>query len=266
MSQRVSVRTFRQAREAGRHLSMVTAYDATFARLLDEAGVDSLLVGDSLGNVVQGLDTTLPVTLDDVIYHTRAVSRGASRALVVADMPFLSYGAGMESGITNAGRLLKEGGAHAVKLEGGREFAELVHRLTAVGIPVCGHLGFTPQSINLFGGAYVQGRGDAGDHLVEDARILEESGAFAIVLEMVPRDLARRVTEAVRIPTIGIGAGPHTTGQVLVCYDLLGLNDTFSPRFVRRYAELAGTVRDAARAYVADVAAGTFPSDEHGFD
>lgn len=266
MAQRVTVRSFQQARSAGRKLSMVTCYDATFARLFDAAGVDSLLVGDSLGNVIQGLETTLPVTVDDIIYHTRAVARGTSRALLIADMPFLSYGTSMESGIVNAGRLMKEGGAHAVKLEGGREFAELVHRLVTIGIPVCGHLGFTPQSVHVFGGHYVQGRGDAAERLIEDARVLEESGAFALVLEMVPRSLAALVTEAVSIPTIGIGAGNTTTGQVLVSYDLLGLNDQFNPKFLKKFANLADDVRGAVAAYVSEVQDGSFPDDVHGYE
>lgn len=266
MKQRVTVRSFQQAKARGTRLSMITAYDATFARLLDESGADSLLVGDSLGNVIQGLDGTLPVTLDDIVYHCRAVSRATQRAMVIGDLPFLSYGAGMESSIHNAGRVLKEGGAQAVKLEGGREFAELVHRLVSIGIPVMGHLGFTPQSVNLFGGHYVQGRGDQAERLIEDAKILEEAGVFGIVLEMVPRALAARVTEAVGVPTIGIGAGPETTGQVLVCYDLLGLNDRFSPKFLKKYANLAETVRGAATAFVDEVRTGAFPTDAHCYE
>lgn len=261
----ITVRTLQKRKDDGVPITMVTAYDATFARLLDEAGVDAMLVGDSLGNVIQGRETTLPVELDHIIYHTAAVRRGATRAHVVADMPFLTYGAGLESGIINAGRLMKEGGAHAVKLEGGREFAELIHRLTTIGIPVMGHLGFTPQSVHRFGGFYVQGKGDASERLLEDARILEEAGAYAIVLEMVPMEIARTVSEALTIPTIGIGAGNGTDGQVLVCYDMLGLNDGFTPKFLKRYTNLADTVRDATQAYVDEVKARAFPTTDHSY-
>lgn len=265
MTQRKTVRTLQRARDEGVPITMVTAYDATFARLLDEADVDALLVGDSLGNVIQGQDTTIPVTLDHIIYHSAAVARGASRAHIVADMPFGTYGASVTDAVYNAARLMREGGAHAVKLEGGREFAETVHRISAIGVPVMGHLGLTPQSVHAFGGFRVQGRGDAGDALVEDARILEEAGAYAIVLELVPTELARRVTETVSIPTIGIGAGNATSGQVLVCYDMLGLNDGFTPKFLKRYASLADTVRDATRTYVDEVRARTFPDEAHSF-
>ena len=265
MSQRKTVRTLQRARDEGVPITMVTAYDATFARLLDEADVDALLVGDSLGNVVQGHETTIPVTLEHIIYHAAAVARGASRAHIVADMPFLSYGASVTDAVYNAGRLMREGSAHAVKLEGGREFAETVHRISSVGIPVMGHLGLTPQSVHAFGGFRVQGRGDAGDRLIEDARILEEAGAYAIVLELIPAELAQRVTAALSIPTIGIGAGNATSGQVLVCYDMLGLNDGFKPKFLKRYASLADTVRDATRTYVDEVRARSFPDEAHSF-
>lgn len=264
---KVSTRALQRMRDKGEPITMVTAYDATFARLFDEAGVDSMLVGDSLGNVIQGHGSTLPVELEHIIYHTAAVTRATQRAHIVADMPFGSYGASLERGVENAARLMKEGGAGGVKLEGGREFAELVHRLTLIGIPVMGHLGFTPQSVNTIGGHYVQGRDDeAADALIEDARVLEEAGAYAIVLEMVPKPLATRVTEAIGIPTIGIGAGNGTSGQVLVCYDMLGLNDGFNPTFLKKFAELAGTVRDATRAYCDEVKARSYPDDAHSFD
>lgn len=261
-----TTRSFTKRKERGEPITMVTAYDATFARLVEESGVDAILVGDSLGNVIQGQGTTLPVTLDEIAYHTRCVTRVTSRAHVVADMPFGTYGSGMHDAIDNAALLMKRGGAHGVKLEGGREFAELVHRMTTIGIPVMGHLGFTPQSVHAFGGHFVQGRdATAAERMVEDARVLEEAGAYAIVLEMVPVEVAAAVTEALRIPTIGIGAGNVTDGQVLVGYDLLGLNDSFQPRFLKKYADLAGTVRDAFAAYVAEVRERAYPADEHSF-
>lgn len=266
MTRRKTIRSLQKSRDEGTPITMVTCYDATFARLMDTCDIDAFLVGDSLGNVIQGHDSTLPVTLDDIIYHTRAVVRGSSRAHIVADMPFLSYGAGLDEAILAAGRLIKDGGAQAVKLEGGREFAELVHRLVGIGVPVMGHLGLTPQSVHAMGGYHVQGRGDAGARLLEDARILEEAGAYAIVLEMVPGPLAAQVTQALRIPTIGIGAGNQTSGQVLVSYDLLGLNDGFSPRFLKRFAELGTTVREATDAYAAEVRAGTYPAPAHTFE
>lgn len=263
---RVTTLGLQQQRERGERITVVTAYDATFARLLDEAGVDAILVGDSLGNVIQGHDTTLPVTVDHIVYHTAAVARGARRAHIIADMPFLSCSTGCDDAVRNAGRMMREGGAHAVKVEGGAPVAETVRRITEAGIPVMGHLGLTPQSVHKLGGFRVQGRDeDAAQRLRDDALALQQAGAYALVLEMVPRQLAREVTEALTIPTIGIGAGPDTSGQVLVCYDLLGLNDGFHPRFLKRYASLAQTVRDATRAYVDDVRDGAFPADEHSF-
>jgi len=260
-----TLRTLHKAYEAGTPITMVTAYDATFARLFDEVGVDALLVGDSLGNVIQGHKTTVPVTLEHVIYHTACVSRGASAAHIVADMPFLSYGANSDEAVINAGRLLKEGGAHAVKLEGGRSLSPLIERMVSIGIPVMGHLGLTPQSVHKFGGFYVQGRGDAAEALIADAKALQEAGAYAIVLEMVPAPLAEKVTSALSIPTIGIGAGPHTSGQVLVCYDLLGLNDGFKPKFLKHYECLADRVRAAITHYCAEVTDRTFPGEAHSF-
>jgi 3-methyl-2-oxobutanoate hydroxymethyltransferase len=249
-----------------RKIAILTAYDATFARLLDDAGVDALLVGDTLGMVVQGRDDTLGVTLEDVIYHTRAVRRGASRALIVADLPFLSYQISDAQALESAGRLLKEGRAQAVKLEGGRAVCSAVSRMVAAGIPVMGHLGLTPQSVHALGGFKVQARGAAErKRLVDDARALEAAGAFALVLEAVPKDAAREVTAAVGIPTIGIGAGPDCDGQVLVCYDFLGLFRGFAPRFVKRYAELGDAVLEATRGYVREVQEGLFPEDRHSF-
>lgn len=263
---RVTIHTLREMKQRGEKIAMLTCYDATFARLLDESHIDILLVGDSLGMVIQGHETTLPVTLDEIIYHTRAVARGAHRAHVVGDMPFMSYQASLESALANAGRLVKEGGAHSVKLEGGAQHAELVRRLTASGIPVMGHIGLTPQSFHQFGGFKVQGRDPgAAERLIEDARTLEEAGAFAVVLEGIPSEVAARITAAVSIPTIGIGAGVECDGQVLVVYDLLGLNDSFKPRFVRTYEKLATRIRTAADAFVADVRDGAFPGEAESF-
>jgi 3-methyl-2-oxobutanoate hydroxymethyltransferase len=263
---RVTIHSLRQMKEKGERIAMLTAYDATFARLLDEAGADVLLVGDSMGMVIQGHDTTLPVTLDEIAYHVRAVVRGARRAHVVGDMPFMSYQASIEQGVMNAGKLMKEGGCHSIKLEGGAVHADLVRRLVAAGIPVMGHIGLTPQSFHQLGGFKVQGR-DAGgrERLLEDARALEEAGCYSIVLEAIPADIARDVTAALSIPTIGIGAGTGCDGQVLVSYDMLGMDETFKPRFVRRYATLGQTIKDAVASYVGDVRTGAFPSDAESF-
>jgi 3-methyl-2-oxobutanoate hydroxymethyltransferase len=265
-TQKVTIHTLRQKKERGDKIAMLTAYDATFARLLDESDIDILLVGDSLGMVIQGHETTLPVTLDEVIYHTRAVARGAGRAQIVGDMPFMSYQAGLDTAVANAGRMVKEGGCHAVKLEGGARHAELVTRLVACGIPVMGHIGLTPQSFHQMGGFKVQGREHGGaERLLEDALALQEAGAYILVLEGIPAEIAQRITAALDIPTIGIGAGPHCDGQVLVIYDLLGMNDSFKPKFVRRYEDFAGRIRAAARAYVDDVRAGAFPDERESF-
>jgi 3-methyl-2-oxobutanoate hydroxymethyltransferase len=265
-AQRVTIHTLRQMKERGEKIAVLTAYDATFARLFDESGADMLLVGDSLGMVVQGHDTTLPVTLDEIIYHTRAVMRGVKRAHVIGDMPFGSYQASLEDGVANAMRLVKEGGCHSIKLEGGAQHAELVRRLVASGIPVMGHIGLTPQSVHQLGGFKVQGR-DAGgrERLLADARALEAAGTYAIVLEAIPSDIAREITEALTIPTIGIGGGVHCDGQVLVCYDMLGMDESFKPRFVRRFASLGTAIKDAVGAYVSEVRGGTFPSDAESF-
>jgi 3-methyl-2-oxobutanoate hydroxymethyltransferase len=247
-------------------IAVLTAYDASFARVFDAAGVDALLVGDTLGMVVQGSSNTLAVTLDDIIYHTRAVARGASRALIVADMPFMSYQVSAEQALVSAGRLIQEGGAEAVKLEGGAPVCEAAARMVQAGIPVMGHLGLTPQSVHALGGFRVQAKDDAArERLLSDARALEQAGVFSIVLEAVPRSVAKLVTESVGVPTIGIGAGPDCDGQVLVCYDFLGLFQGFVPRFVKRYAELGETVAAATRSYVSEVRAGQFPEDRHSF-
>jgi len=259
----VTVSTFATMKEAGTPIVMVTAYDAPGARLADEAGVDSILVGDSLGMTVLGFGSTLPVTMDDMVRHTAAVVRATSRALVVADMPFGSYQASPDDAVTNAARLLAEGGAAAVKVEGGVAVAHLVDRLVSAGIPVMGHIGLTPQSVHAFGGYKVQGRDtDAALALVGDALALEEAGAFAVVLELVPAELAALITEELDIPTIGIGGGGFCDGQVQVFHDLLGLG-TFTPRHARQYVDAGAVIRDALGAYAADVRSGAFPAEEN---
>jgi 3-methyl-2-oxobutanoate hydroxymethyltransferase len=243
---------------------MLTAYDALTARVFDDAGIPVLLVGDSGGMVVLGYDTTIPVTVDELIPLTAAVVRGTSRALVVADLPFGSYQAGPQEALRAAVRFLKEAGAHAVKLEGGQRVLPQVEALVAAGIPVMAHLGLTPQSVNAFGGYRVQGRGESGERLLGDAKALEAAGAFSLVLECVPADLAERVTSALSIPTIGIGAGPGTDAQVLVWQDMAGLSPR-TAKFVKRYADVAGTLRGAVQQYAAEVASGAFPDPEHSY-
>lgn len=266
MGERVTVATLREMKRAGRRIAMLTAYDYPTARLLDEAGVDVLLVGDSLGMVVYGHPTTLPVTLDDVVRHAQAVVRGARRALVVADLPFLTYQVPPEEALRSAGRLLQEAGVHAVKLEGGAALAPTVRRLVEAGIPVMGHVGLTPQSVHVVGGYRLQGQDEAGARRVlADAEAVAAAGAFAVVLEMVPAPLARRITARLPVPTIGIGAGPHCDGQVLVLHDAVGLTQGKVPRFVRRYAEVGAAIRDAAARFVAEVREGLFPGPEHSF-
>jgi 3-methyl-2-oxobutanoate hydroxymethyltransferase len=265
-AQRVTIHTLRQMKEKGEKIAVLTAYDATFARLFDEAGADVLLVGDSLGMVIQGHDTTLPVTLDEMAYHCRAVVRGVKRAHVVGDMPFMSYQASVEQGMIAAGRLIKEGGCHSVKLEGGAQYAPLVERLVGAGIPVMGHIGLTPQSFHQLGGFKVQGRDSGGrERLLADALALEAAGAYAIVLEAIPADIAREISAALTIPTIGIGAGVDCDGQVLVSYDMLGMDESFKPRFVRRFATLGATIKEAVGQYVTEVRGSTFPSDAESF-
>ena len=250
----------------GEIIAAVTAYDFPTARLADEAGVDLLLVGDSLGTVVLGYETTLPVTVGDVLHHTRAVTRAKPAALVVADMPFLSYQVSPEQAVANAGRFVQEGGADAVKLEGGERVVPAIRRLVEIGIPVMGHLGLTPQSVLAFGGYKVQARGEADqERLLNEARMLQEAGCFSIVLEGIPSRLGGQVSRALEIPTIGIGAGSVCDGQVLVSHDLLGFFLGRSPKFVRRYADVAGTVRDAMSRYVCDVKSRAFPSEEESY-
>jgi 3-methyl-2-oxobutanoate hydroxymethyltransferase len=263
---KVTIHTLKRLKQAGQKISMVTAYDATFARILDDAGAELLLVGDSLGMVVQGNESTLPVTMDQMVYHCRAVSRGAKRAHVVGDLPFLSYQASVPEAVKNAGRLLAEGGVSSVKLEGGAEFAETIEAIVRAGIPVMGHLGLTPQSVHRMGGFVVQGRDEEQARAIyRDAQVLERVGCYALVLEGVPKELARDITASLRIPTIGIGAGIECDGQVLVCYDLFGFNPDFKPKFVKRFADGYGVLRGAAEAFIAEVKGGTFPGDEHSF-
>ena len=261
---KVTIRDVLRMKRDGKKLVVVTAYDVLFAKIVDSAGVDMVLVGDSLGNVVAGFETTLPVTMDHMIYHGQAVRRGVTRALLVVDMPFLSYQASEGSAVLNAGRILQQTGADAVKVEGGSgDMVKTVRRLTTIGIPVVAHLGFTPQSVRTLG-MRVQGRERTdADQMVDDARALEDAGAFALVLELIPGDLAARITESLSIPTIGIGAGPGCDGQVLVLPDLLGLNEGFAPKFLKRYADLAGLTRTAVEKYAEEVRDGSYPDAEH---
>ncbi|RKH80674.1 3-methyl-2-oxobutanoate hydroxymethyltransferase [Corallococcus sp. AB045] len=266
MKDKVTIHTLKRLKQSGQKICMVTAYDATFARILDEGGADVLLVGDSLGMVVQGQESTLPVTMDQMVYHSAAVSRGAKRAHVVGDLPFMSYQVSPQEAVRNAGRLVSEGNVGSVKLEGGAEFADTVRAIVRASIPVMGHLGLTPQSVHKMGGYVVQGRDeDAARRMLDDALALEAAGAYALVLEGVPLELARTITQSLKIPTIGIGAGKHCDGQVLVCYDLLGMNPDFKPKFVKRFANLHGNITEAANTYFSEVRAGTFPDEEHSF-
>ncbi len=262
----VTVHELLSMKQRGDRIVVLTCYDALFARLLDGAGVDVLLVGDSVNQVLAGADSTLSATLDQMIYHTRIVRRGATRAMVVCDMPFLTYQVSREDAIRNAGRVMQQTGCHAVKLEGGAPIAETTRALVEIGIPVMGHLGLTPQSVHALGGYRVQGRDEqSAERLKADAAALEQAGVFAIVLELVPAPLASQITKALTIPTIGIGAGPACDGQVLVLPDMLGLNEQFTAKFVKRYAALAEDVREAVTLYAAEVREGRYPGPEHSF-
>jgi 3-methyl-2-oxobutanoate hydroxymethyltransferase len=266
MNEKFTVSSFIKSKKNGEKISMLTAYDYFTAKLLDEAGVDSLLVGDSLGMVMLGYENTLQVTIEDMIHHCRAVSRGAKRAMVIGDMPFLSYHISVEESIKNAGRLVKEANVHAVKLEGGREVVDKIKAIVKAQIPVMGHLGLTPQSVNMFGGFKVQGKSEKqARRLIEDALLLQESGVFAIVLECVPEKLAKIITEKLEIPTIGIGAGRYCDGQVLVTQDMLGMYTDFTPKFVKKYADVANVFNDAVIRYIEEIKTGEFPAKEHGF-
>jgi 3-methyl-2-oxobutanoate hydroxymethyltransferase len=263
---RVTTKTIAAMKKSGSPIACLTAYDFLTARLLDQAGVDLILVGDSLAMVFQGQETTIPVTLDEMIYHAKAVMRGIERAMVIVDMPFMSYQTNTDEGFRNAGRVMKETAAGGVKFEGGERIAELVRKTTEAGIPVMGHLGLTPQSIHQFGGYQPRGATpEEARRIIKDAKILEEAGAFSIVLEKIPSGLAQKVTKSVNVPTIGIGAGAGCDGQILVVSDMLGLYEEFKPRFVRRYVELAQTIRAAVGRYVGDVKKNCFPSKSESY-
>ncbi|MBT9170881.1 MAG: 3-methyl-2-oxobutanoate hydroxymethyltransferase [Actinobacteria bacterium] len=266
MNKRVTVNTLMEMKQRANKITMLTAYDYITSSLLDELGIDVILVGDSLGMVILGYETTLPVTMEEMLHHTKAVARAAKRSMVVGDMPFMSYQISVEEALYNAGRFLKEAGVQAIKLEGGEEICPVVFKMVKVGIPVMGHLGVTPQSVHQMGGYAVQGREEeAAKKMIADAKVLEEAGAFAIVLEKIPSELAKKITQTIRVPTIGIGAGPHCDGQVLVTQDLLGMFEKFIPQFVKQYAKLSNDIRSAISSYIKEVKAGEFPGEEHSF-
>lgn len=258
-----TVPDFFRAKKVGEKIVVLTAYDYPTAKLVDESGVDAILVGDSLGMVVQGKDTPLEVTLDEMIYHSRMVARAVRRSFLVTDLPFMTYQISPEQALANAGRLVQEGGAHAVKLEGGETVAPMIRKITNAGIPVMGHIGMTPQSVRKFGGFRVQRDEDA---ILNDAIAVAQAGAFAVVLECIPKQLAQRITEHLEIPTIGIGAGPDCDGQVLVLHDMLGMFDKFTPKFVKKYVQLGQVIQEGVEAYVDEVRSKQFPTDSHGFD
>jgi len=263
---KITIQDFLKKKSEGRKITMLTAYDYPFAQIVDEAGIDGIIVGDSLGMVVQGLENTLPVTMDEMIYHTRMVSRAVKNALVIGDMPFMSYQTGIEDAVRNAGRFLKEAGAAAVKLEGGAEVVEQIRAMTRSEIPVMAHIGLTPQAIHRMGGYKVQGKTEeSAKRLIEEAHMVEDAGAFAVLLEGIPMKLAKKVTRELSVPTIGIGAGPFCDGQVLVLHDAIGLFERFVPKFVKRYANLKDEALKAIRTYREEVEKGEFPSEEQGF-
>ncbi len=266
MREKFTVKSFLKAKETNKKISMLTAYDYSTAKLLDEGGVDTILVGDSLGMVILGYDTTLEVTMDDMLHHTKAVSRGAKSAFIIGDMPFMSYHISVEDTLRNAGRFIKEAGAHAIKLEGGIEVVDKVKALVNAQIPVVGHLGLTPQSVNMMGGFKVQGKSAvAAQKLIDDALALEEAGACAIVIECVPEKLAKIVSEKLSIPTIGIGAGKYCDGQVLVIQDVLGMFDALQPKFAKKYKETGKDIIEATQMYIKEIQDGVFPAKEHTF-
>jgi 3-methyl-2-oxobutanoate hydroxymethyltransferase len=266
MEKLTSINDFKKAGNGKKPISMITCYDYSFARIIEQTGIDVILVGDSLGNVIAGHQTTLPVTLEQMIYHSGIVRRGAPNAFIVCDLPFMSYHVSIEDTLRNCGRIMKETGVNAVKLEGGRDFKKTVESIVRASIPVMGHLGLTPQSVHKLGGYSVQGREeDKRKIMLEDARILEEAGAFSIVLEMVPESLAAEITKSISIPTIGIGAGRYCDGQVLVINDMLGLNEKFNPKFLKKYSNLYDIVKNAVDQYSSDVKEGRFPAEENVF-
>lgn len=264
---KVTVQCFQAMKDRGQRITMLTAYDATFARLLDRSGVDAILVGDSLGMVIQGHTSTLPVTVDHVIYHCAAVRQGAKRALLIGDMPFGSYQISPEDALRNAFRMVKEGGCEAVKLEGGERVVEAARRLVDAGVPVMGHVGLTPQSVNQLGGHRIQGREEEdAERIHRDALLLQEAGCFSIVLEGIPQALAARVSRSLHIPTVGIGAGPDCDGQVLVIYDLLGMDERFTPKFLKKFEDFSMRIGSAVETYLGEVRSGAFPGPENSFD
>jgi 3-methyl-2-oxobutanoate hydroxymethyltransferase len=266
VQKRKTILDLQRMKAEGEKITVLTAYDYPFARLMDQAGIDMILVGDSVGCVVAGYDNTLPVTMDEMVYHTRAVARGVAQAFIVADLPFLSYQVDVVEARRNAGRLMQEGGAQAVKLEGGCNMAATIHAIVDMDIPVVGHIGLTPQSIHRMGGYRVQGKQvEQAQQLLADAKAVEEAGAFALVMEGIPASLAAEITASVGIPTIGIGAGVDCDGQVLVIHDILGLCEKYSPKFVKRYADLSGIIRSGVEDYIRDVRNGDFPGPEHSF-
>lgn len=263
---KITTRSIVELKQKNIKITALTAYDYLMARLLDRAGIDLILIGDSLGNVFQGKDTTLSVTLDDMIYHTNAVTKGVKRAMVITDMPFMSFQNTAEEAFKNAGKIMKETNAGGVKLEGGKRISEAVKKITEAGIPVVGHLGLTPQSIHQFGGYLPRGKNEKeANTILEDAKILEEAGAFALILEKIPVKLAKQITESISIPTIGIGAGPYCDGQILVVYDMLGLIEDFSPRFVRKYENFAEDAENAFKKYISDVQTKQFPNENESY-
>ncbi|MCS6132782.1 3-methyl-2-oxobutanoate hydroxymethyltransferase [Clostridium botulinum] len=261
-----TIATFQEFKNKGKKISMLTAYDYSMAKIIDESGINGILIGDSLGMVIKGEEDTLSVTVDEIIYHTKSVKKGAKNALIVSDMPFLSYHTSVEEAVKNAGKMIKEGGANAVKLEGGASVIKQIKAIVDAQIPVMGHLGLTPQSVNAFGGFKIQGKSEeAAKRLIEDAKLIEDAGAFAIVLECVPKKVAEIITKEISIPTIGIGAGNQCDGQILVYQDMLGMFDDFIPKFVKQYANLGAQMREAIQIYIGEVGEGSFPQDKHSF-
>lgn len=266
MRKKITIPDICRMKQEGRRITVLTAYDYPFARMIDASGTDIILVGDSVGVVFSGYDTTLPVTMDEMLYHTKAVARSRSASLLVADMPFMSCQSGIDDARRNCGRMIKEGGAEAVKIEGGANMAEIIHAVSSIDIPVMAHIGLTPQSYHRMGGYKIQGRNEQAEQIKKDALAVQQAGAFAVVLEGIPAQLAAMITNELSIPTIGIGAGPSCDGQVLVIHDILGLCEKYSPKFVKQYADLAPLISEAVKAYVDEVRTGAFPAEEHSFN